>query len=400
MMNLEDRLTKAKIFLITNKDWAWFGQLSCYLTFYENDTVPTAAVDLNGNLYYNKKWFEELTDDNLRAVLCHEILHLAFRHLDRLSYRDQKLWNVACDLKVNEEIKGRADMMLTKGALIAEEYSNAWKVNVGKKSLRVTDINEKTSDQIYFELRKHLPKEFDYECDLIMPAGSKQEEEELKKKGFSPVGTDQASRLAKDWQGRVFSATQQSRGSSPAGVLREIYKLENSELPWGQILRQRFRRMAIQHKWEKPSKRYFPRFYFPGRTKANGIKVVAAIDTSGSMSQAQITKAISELYGLARAFQFLELWVTDCDAQVYEAKKVKAEDLSRLLLKGGGGTDFRPVFKWIKEKFDDRIDSLVFFTDCDGEFPKDKSQYETFWITDSVNAKIPFGRKLIVSQDN
>ncbi|MBU2007451.1 MAG: hypothetical protein KKF08_18940 [Gammaproteobacteria bacterium] len=399
MLCLEDRLTKAKVFLITNKDWAWFGQLSCYLNFVKNEKVPTAAVDLLGNFYYNEKWMTDLTDENLRAVVCHEILHLAFRHLERVDSRDHKIWNVACDLKVNQELKGRQEMVLTKGALVPEGYNDSWSIRVGGKNIKVTDIDEKTSYQVYFELRKQLPKEFSYECDLIMPAMNKAEEEALKKKGMETVGQGTASRLSKDWQGRVYSATQQSRGSTPAGVIREIYKLENSELPWGQILRQRFRRMAIQHKWDRPSKRYFPKFFFPGRTKANGIKVVAAIDTSGSMSKEQITKAISELYGLTRAFQFLELWVTDCDAQVYEAKKVRPEELSRLILKGGGGTDFRPVFTWIKKHFDDHIDSLVFFTDLDGNFPDKKSVYETFWVTDSANTPVPFGRKLVISQE-
>lgn len=398
-MSLEDRLTKAKIFLLTNKDWSWFGQLSCYLTFVKSVAVPTAAVDLNGNMYYNEKWMSELSDENIRAVLCHEILHLAFRHLERIDTKDQKLWNISCDLKVNEEVRGKQDMVLTKGALVPEGYRNAWKINVGQKRIDIKDIDEKTSDQLYFELRKQLPKDFDYECDLIMPAGSKMEEEQLKANGFQPVTTGQAGGLAKDWQGRVHSATQQSRGNAPAGVMREIYKLENSELPWGQILKQRFRRMAVQHKWDKPSKRYFPRFYFPGRTKANGIKVVAAIDTSGSMSKEQITKAISELYGLASSFQFLELWVTDCDAQVYEAKKVRKEELSKLLLQGGGGTDFVPVFEWVKKKFDNRIDSLVFFTDMDGNFPKEKPSYETFWVTDSAHGQAPFGRKLVLESD-
>jgi predicted metal-dependent peptidase len=396
-MSLEDRLTKAKIFLITDKDWAWFGQLSCYLTFVKNEEVKTAAIDLNGNFYYCEKWMDTLSQENLRAVMCHEVLHLAFRHLERLEYRDHKLWNVACDLKVNEELKGKTNLVLTEGCLVSNQYGS-WTINLGTKNITIDDVAEKTSDQIYFELKKKLPKEFSYECDLIMPAGSKAEEEELKKKGFTPVGQGQASRLSKDWQGRVYSATQQSRGSTPAGVMREIYKLENSELPWGQILKERYRRMAIEHKWDKPSKRYFPRFYFPGRTKAHGIKVVAAIDTSGSMSKEQITKAISELYGLTRSFPFLELWVTDCDAQVYEAKKVKPDELSRLILKGGGGTDFRPVFDWVKKQFDNRIDSLVFFTDLDGEFPKDKAPFETFWVTDSQHANPPFGRKLVISQ--
>ena len=92
--------------------------------------------------------------------------------------------------------------------------------------------------------------------------------------------------------------------------------------------------------------------------------------------------------------------MTDCDAQVYEARKVKADELSRLLLKGGGGTDFRPVFEWVKKEFSDKIDSLVFFTDLDGSFPKDKPGYETFWVTDSTNATPPFGRKLLLEQQD
>jgi len=233
-----------------------------------------------------------------------------------------------------------------------------------------------------------------------MPAQTPAEEDDMKQKGFEAVSPNQVGRLSREWQGRVYSAAQQSRGNTPAGVMREIYKLENSELPWNQILKQRFRRMATKHTWQKPSKRYFPQYFFPGRSKASGIKVVAAIDTSGSMSKEQITKAISELYGLATTFQFLELWVTDCDAQVYEAKKVKADELSRLLLQGGGGTDFRPVFEWVKKEFSDKIDSLVFFTDLDGSFPKDPPQYDTFWVTDSTRSNPPFGRKLVLEQQN
>ena len=401
-MELEDRLTKVKIFLITTKVWSWFGQLSCYLNFLETSGIDTAMVDLNGNVYYNKKWLDSLDDLQLRSVVCHEVLHIAFRHIERLKKmetRNAKIWNIACDLKVNEELKNKQDISLIKGCLVPD-YRDNCKINLGGKQIAISDISEKTSEQIYFELKKQLPPQFIYSCDLIMPAMSKQEEEELKKKGFNPVSADSVSRLGKNWQGRVYSASQQSRGNTPAGVMREIYKLENSELPWDQILRQRFKRMAVIHSWNKPSKRYFPKFYFPGRVKAQGIKIVAAFDTSGSMSKEQITKAVSELYGLATSFTFIELWVMDCDAEVYEAKKLKPSQLSSMILKGGGGTDFCPVFNWVKKELKDRIDSLVFFTDMNGNFPVNKPTYETFWVTDSAKTQAPFGRKLLLKSED
>ena len=98
-MTTEERITKAKIWLITNKPW--FGQLSCYLNPRENNNIPTMSIDIKGNMYYNVKFCQTLSDEKLRAIVCHEILHLAFRHLDRYGERRFILWNFAADIKGN-----------------------------------------------------------------------------------------------------------------------------------------------------------------------------------------------------------------------------------------------------------------------------------------------------------
>lgn len=390
---IDERITKAKIWLLTKRPF--FGQLSCYLNIIENKKIPTAGIDLKGNLYYNPEWCKKLSDEQLRGLLCHEVLHLALQHIPRCGDRNKLLWNIACDLKVNLEVQEDNNMDTPEGAIEIDQSNNIYKFDNGK----ITDVPEKTAENCYAILRKTMKKPPTQDTDLIIASDDPNVQKKLEEMGIKPITGKQTAELSRDWQSRTYSASQMAKGDVPTGVAREIFKLEHSELPWDQIIKQRMRKIAVQHSWKKPSKRYLP-WYFPGRTKNEGIKIVAAIDTSGSMSKEQITKALTELYGLMRSFQFLELWVIDCDAEVYNTKKIKIHELSKLLLSGGGGTDFKPVFNWIKKEFNNDIDSLCFFTDLYGDFPKLPTLYETFWITDTTDTKPPFGRTLLLESEN
>jgi predicted metal-dependent peptidase len=392
MLDIEERITKAKIWLLTKRPW--FGQLSCYLNIIENKFIKTAGIDLRGNLYYNPTWCNGLNDKQLRGLLCHEVLHLALQHIPRCGERDKNLWNIAADLKVNIEIINDQNMELPPNALKPNKYGQGYTFDGGK----IDNVYEATAENCYTIIRKHMKIPPQSDQDLIIATDDPKEKKKLEKAGIKPISQGQAAGLGRDWQSRVYSASQMAKGDLPAGVARELFKLEHSELPWGTIIKQRLRKIAIKHSWKKPSKRYLP-WYFPGRSKNEGVKIVAVIDTSGSMSKEQITKAISELYGLMRTFTFMELWVTDCDAAVYNAKKVKMHELSKLLLSGGGGTDFKPAFNWTKEELKDDIDCLLFFTDLYGDFPSKKPPYETFWITDTKDINVPFGRRLLLKSD-
>src|SRR5574343_1663549 len=100
-MTIEDRITKAKVNLIINN--SFFGQLVGYLVPIKSEKVPTMGVDIHGNFYYNEKFVERLSDNQLKAVLMHEILHLAYQHPMRTSERDLDLWNIAADLKIDRK---------------------------------------------------------------------------------------------------------------------------------------------------------------------------------------------------------------------------------------------------------------------------------------------------------
>ncbi|MCK4307262.1 hypothetical protein KAW50_03430 [candidate division WOR-3 bacterium] len=399
-MTEEERIVKAKVNLLIFQPW--FGQLACYLNVIKTDSVPSAAIDEQGNFYFNESYIHGLNDIELRGLVCHEIMHLAFQHPFRIQDRNMVLWNIAADIKVNEEIRNTNGIELPKGGLIPD-YDG---IQIGP--IRIKDIGDKTTEQIYQELYQKSPKftfkmlsggRLEVDIENLPPSWKKIIERLVKDlikggKTEKPKTSEEIQALAREWKERIDAANQQQKGNVPAGLLRELGELEYPELPWYQIIRQRLARLEKQRTWRRPSKKYLP-FFFPGSIKNRSIKAVVAIDTSGSMSKDDITKAISEVFGLARTFKSFKFWICWIDTQVYDWIEVSAENqrkLKALKPKGGGGTDFRPVFKTIKDKFVDSIDCLVFFTDGYGDFPSKEPMYKTYWVTRSNDIRWPFGR--------
>lgn len=426
-MTQEERVIKAKVNLLLNQPW--FGQLACYLNLIEKEEneIPTAAINERGDLFFNPKFIEQLKDSELRGLVCHEILHLAFQHPFRIQARNPVLWNIAADLKVNDEIRDNQNISLPAGGLIPG-YDSKWKF----AGIQIKGIDTKTTEQIYEELYSKVPK---FEISISYRSGSpskgkgqkgkdqqgsgsnkggtlkidtsklpkpwkdlveKMVKDLLKAQDKKEVKPSDLSQLSKDWQERIDTANQTSKGSVPAGLARELKALENPELPWYQIIRQRFTKLVRKKTWRKPSKKWLP-IYFPGSEKNKSIKAVLAIDTSGSMTTKDISKAVSEIWGIANTFKEFNLFIVFNDAKVWDIVEVSngnKHKIKNLRPKGGGGTDFRPVFNLIKEKWQDRIDCLVFFTDGYGDFPNRKPLYQVYWITQSSDIKWPFGQEV------
>jgi predicted metal-dependent peptidase len=123
------------------------------------------------------------------------------------------------------------------------------------------------------------------------------------------------------------------------------------------------------------------------------IEIAVAVDTSGSMSKEDLVDGVSEIAGICKAYGSIELTILSCDADVHTDCVIRdINDIENIQLKGGGGTDFRPVFTWLKEN-KPNLKCLVFFTDGYGAFPE-SSEIHTLWgVTKggAEKAAFPFG---------
>ena len=65
--------------------------------------IPTMGVT-EDHLYYNPEFLAQLSVEEATFIYIHEMLHIAMQHSVRHGKRDNMLWNIACDLYINESI--------------------------------------------------------------------------------------------------------------------------------------------------------------------------------------------------------------------------------------------------------------------------------------------------------
>lgn len=87
----------------------------------ETKRISTAGVTPDGKtLYYNPVFWKSLSQEEQLGVQIHEMLHIVNRHAARKGSRRHMLWNIACDMAINDQIK-RSGYTLPSGALSGEQ---------------------------------------------------------------------------------------------------------------------------------------------------------------------------------------------------------------------------------------------------------------------------------------
>jgi predicted metal-dependent peptidase len=118
----------------------------------------------------------------------------------------------------------------------------------------------------------------------------------------------------------------------------------------------------------------------------NEVRAVVAVDTSGSMSDRELAMGLSEIQAVLEQCG-LRARAIVCDAEIHEDCEIKSAAELRTRLKGGGGTDFRPIFDRIAKG---RMpDVLVFVTDGYGPAPETPPPYGMVWVLVGQGSKAP-----------
>lgn len=370
-LNTEERIVKARIKLLTS--YPFFGNLALYLDLVRDEKAPTAYTD-GRVIGYNPDFIDSLEDAEVNWVVCHEVLHPALGHMWRRGTRTARRANMAMDYAIHIIMHEMAkkhpqDFKMPQGCCYDPKYADlAWE-----------EIYEKLSD-----------------------------EDTLKISGPSGQGTldshdewddqqgSQGQQQEKEWQGRVVSAAQQQenkmKGDLPAGLARMIGKLTKPQKNWRQLLAEFVQFEIFDYAFTPPDRRLYgmEEYYgemviLPDFSEETSVikELIFAIDTSGSIGDAEYSAFISEGVGLLNQFSNnVTGKVLYCDADVQAIYELN--DIAKSKPKGGGGTSFVPVFNWIeKYERDNGIEvcGLVYLTDCYGDYPKQKPHYPVLWVS-------------------
>jgi predicted metal-dependent peptidase len=202
-----------------------------------------------------------------------------------------------------------------------------------------------------------------------------------------------------------------NRGTMPAELSRWADDiLKPAKIPWGVKLSRAVRAAcgwragAVQHRWDGPGRRQAGIGYGPGKPVMPRLRqptpcVAIAIDTSGSMGERELTTALREANGALKAVG-AEVDFVSCDTKVHGLGKIKRIEDAAALCKGGGGTDFRPVFEAL-EKRRPKPEVVIFATDGYGPAPeRQPNGMKTIWLLiGGTNPPAPWGEAIVVEEE-
>ena len=118
--------------------------------------------------------------------------------------------------------------------------------------------------------------------------------------------------------------------------------------------------------------------------------VVIAIDTSGSTQGEPVKRFAEEMYSLvsqALIGDKVRFRIIECDSEIRDDVLIRDREqfenkMRNFEIKGGGGTDFRPVFDrlYSDKQSGRRIKGLIYFTDGYGIFPEKDLGIKTCFV--------------------
>jgi predicted metal-dependent peptidase len=125
--------------------------------------------------------------------------------------------------------------------------------------------------------------------------------------------------------------------------------------------------------------------------------IVIGVDTSGSIGQEELEQFAGEISAIADEVQPEVIHVVYCDAAVQSSQDFVAGDAIKLEPKGGGGTDFCPVFRWVEEQ-ELQPACLIYLTDLMCHSYPPIPSYPVLWATDGRSIG-PFGETIRITAD-
>ncbi|MBQ9043724.1 MAG: hypothetical protein IJ111_13030 [Eggerthellaceae bacterium] len=348
----------------------FYGLLLMHMKFAVGDELDTAWVSRD-TITFNPDFSDKLNADELCFVLEHEVLHAALGHLERVGARDPELWNLACDIVVNSNIKHSNGDDPASITLRCEPGESFHLAPNGKEGWHYT------ADEVYEMLLKKRrkkggagePKRGSGADDPGMSGGDAiGTARAIGRRGrwdwhIPDDGSDpQAEAEAHDaWAQRLADAKESmrardpsnGRGLAPACIERRLDELQGAQADWRLLLGEFVQEEVCDYTFSSPDRR-FPDspFVLPGfsDTEAVAHDVLFMADASGSVSSAALTAAFSEVRGAMEQFNGkLDGWLGFFDAVPYEPVRFESvEDLLAIRPKGGGGTRFEAVFECVE----------------------------------------------------
>lgn len=410
----EERITRALADL--QKAQPFFAHLAMGLKPQRSDITTSAAVDAKGRLYYNEDYIMKLSIDETMGLLCHEVLHVALIHMQRIGSRDHELSNLSQDVVVNQAVVTSGLRLPKDCAAVVDGYGDTAQIVFENQTLaKIKDVSKKNWEEIYDELQqnKGIQGAMGLGQGQGKPNGKQQGQGQPKgqgdghgnqrrKWGFDDhirgnVSEKEKRQAENEWKSRICDAANYAKqqGTLPAGMERMLDGILKPKVEWKSLLLRYLKAhfMPVDWSYNRPHKKSHALGVFLPNTLKEAVECEIYVDTSGSVSNKELKEFLTEIVAIAKSMPHITMWVTFLDTQVEESARYKVDngDIATILnMKaiGGGGTDMEAGLDYCKQH-NPTIPVALVFTDGYVPIRRKRSDYpfDVIWVV------TPNGRK-------
>lgn len=362
---------------------------------------PTFATD-GYRILYSPAFVMDRDQDDLVFVIAHEVLHCLLGHMDRRGLRDPERWNIAADLAVN-------GALVEFGFVAPEDALMDWR------------SRGKTAEEIYEGLKTDGPgdaasrtpgrgasghvirgRSFDVHLDPSQPGAHPGEAADGRARMAEIPSPLERRRLRKQLISELLR-NDRVPGNVKGRLLEEVRRASEPEVDWRTLVahfvtalrRDDYRTFPFnkKHIWRG--------LFLPSCGVPTPRHLVVAVDTSGSISEENLSRFLTEVDQL-RVVTRCRLTVIEFDAEIQKVTDLEETDRPTLsqdgsyAFQGRGGTDINSPFQWVQSRMEAGEappDAMMVATDGFGPMPPSAPAFPVLWLAPHGTLEhFPFGR--------
>jgi predicted metal-dependent peptidase len=326
-------------------------------------------------------------------------------HMLRRGNRNPLIWNIACDYAINHIVID-AGLTLPSDALYEAKYRN-WLVDA------IYDDRINNRPELPQRVTMGRPSAEgpdspgDSDQQPNQPAKGKAKQSlwgtvtEPKNDDGTAMSDAEQQELKEDIKIKVVQAAQAAKsvGKLPVALEGLIKAVGKPSINWKEYIQSWVSgKVPDDYTWRKLNRRMLGLYNILAPSmQLNGCGIgVVSIDTSGSVSDKELVRYVTEVVGVVEICNPDKLYIIQHDAVVHRVDVwEQGDDFKELKITHRGGTRIKPSFEEVK-KLDEEVNWMICFTDMEiADYPsaKDAPDFPVLWAaTGEDNA--PFGTYL------
>ena len=394
-MTYLEKIEKAKAKLMLEQPY--FGTVAASLKLEENNELHTFLSDGEA-LRYNSEYIDRLNVEEVEFVMANGAMHAVLKHQDRSAGRTQWLWQTATDYVVNS--------MLVKNGMLLPEYANYEHKFDGMYAEEVYQMlrDEMMNDEFATEEQVEQVMDDDdvHNENITMQkenaASPDAPEEKYDKNSEEKVESSstpsQNSEELKEQFEQIFQKLNR-QDTLPKDLQFVVPEYFSHKVDWREFLYGYIASYAKStYSFVPPNMKYLYRGIYLPSLSSDLLRIVIAIDTSGSVDEILLSTFLGEVNSIMQSYPNYEIDLLTADAKIQSHKVFLPGENLDYEVSGGGGTDFRPVFEYIDQQINYPT-LLLYFTDGMGTFPETEPSYDVMWVMPEEK-EVPFGEVMVL----